>query len=127
MKKSTGIATSIGVAIILGVIIFQINETAWKQVSVEEYYEKDGKVASVVYPDNPQILGPLQINKDRYLLGEHVYVIIKDLNPQDKGSVDFFTPEGMLYETIGFNGEIQDYHKKYLLIIILRKMLWQFI
>ena len=34
-------------------------------------------VAHVVYPDNPQILGPLQINKDKYLLGENVYVIYK--------------------------------------------------
>ena len=49
----------------------------WQQVSVEEYYEKGGKVSHVVYPDNPQILGPLQINKDKYLLGENVYVIIK--------------------------------------------------
>ena len=113
MKKSMGIATGIGIAIIIGVIVFQVNETMWDQVTVEEYYDKDGKVASVVYPDNPQILGPLQINKDKYLLGEHVYVIISNLMPGDKGTVQFFTPEGKLYEEIGFNGEIRDYQKKY--------------
>ena len=113
MNRYVGIATGIGIAIIIGIIAFQLNETTWKQVSVEEYYDKGGKVAGVVYPDNPQLLGPLQINKDKYLLGEHVYVIIKDLNPQDKGHVDFFTPGGILYETIGFNGEVKDYHKKY--------------
>ena len=74
MKKSVSVATGIGIAIIVGVIFFQVNETMWKQASVEEYYEKDGNVAHVVYPDNPQILGPLQINKDKYLLGENVFV-----------------------------------------------------
>ena len=53
-----------------------------QQVSVEEYYEKGGKVAHVVYPDNPQILGPLQINKDKYLLGENVYVNFKRFDDQ---------------------------------------------
>ena len=113
MNRNVGIATGIGIAVIIGVIIFQVNETMWNQVSVEEYYEKGGKVASVVYPDNPQILGPLQINKDKYLLGEYVYVIIRDLMPGDKGTVQFFTPNGVLYEEIGFNGEIRDFQKKY--------------
>ncbi|MDC0064328.1 hypothetical protein OAJ67_04990 [Candidatus Nitrosopelagicus sp.] len=113
MNKNVGIAVGIGIAIIIGVIIFQITETTWQQSSVEEYYEKDGKVSSVVYPDNPQLLGPLQINKDKYLLGEHIYVIVKDLRPQDQGNIDFFTPNGVLYETIGFDGAQKDFYKKY--------------
>ena len=113
MNKNVGIATGIGVAIIVGVIIFQVDQTMWQQVSVDEYYEKDGKVAHVVYPDNPQILGPLQINKDKYLLGENIYVILKDLRPQDKGTVQFFTPGGVLYDTMGFNGENREFQKKY--------------
>ena len=113
MNKNVGIATAVGIAIIIGVIIFQVDQTMWQQVSVDEYYQKDGKVAHVVYPDIPQILGPLQINKDKYLLGENVYVILKDLRPQDKGSVQFFTPGGILYDEMGFNGENRDFQKKY--------------
>tara|TARA_Y100000590_G_scaffold293773_1_gene330898 strand:- start:224 stop:787 length:564 start_codon:yes stop_codon:yes gene_type:complete len=113
MNRNVGIATGIGIAIVIGVIVFQVNETMWKQSSVEEYYEKGGRVTSVVFPDNPQILGPLQINKDKYLLGEHVYVIISNLMPGDKGTVQVFAPDGTLYEEIGFNGEIRDYQKKY--------------
>ena len=113
MNKNVGIATGVGIAIIVGVILFQVNQTMWQQVSVEEYYDKGGKVPGVVYPDNPQILGPLQINKDKYLLGENVYVFIKDLKPQDKGSVQFFTPGGILYDEMGFNGEDKDFAKKY--------------
>ena len=113
MNRNVAIATGIGIAIIVGVIIFQVNQTMWQQVSVDEYYEKDGKVAHVVYPDNPQLLGPLQINKDKYLLGENVYVVLKNLRPQDMGAVQFFTPEGILYDEMGFNGENRDFQKKY--------------
>ena len=113
MNRNVGIATGIGIAIIAGVIIFQVDQTMWQQVSVDEYYEKGGKVSHVVYPDNPQLLGPLQINKDKYLLGENVYVILKDLRPQDQGTVQIFTPGGVLYDEMGFNGEIRDFQKKY--------------
>ena len=113
MKKNMGIATGIGIAIIVGVIIFQVDQTIWQQASVDEYYEKDGKVAHVVYPDNPQVLGPLQINKDKYLLGENVYVILTGLNLGDKGTVIFMTPENKIYTEWGFDGSRQDSQKKY--------------
>ena len=113
MNKNVGIATGVGIAIIVGVILFQVNQTMWQQVSVEEYYEKDGKVAGVVYPDNPQILGPLQINKDKYLLGENVYAFIKDLRPQDKGTVLFLTPDNKIYLEWGFDGSDRNFQKKY--------------
>ena len=113
MNRNVGIATGIGIAIIIGVIVFQVNETRWEQTSVEEYYEKDGKVSSVVYPDNPQLLGPLQINKDKYLLGENVYLILKDLKPGDKGSVLIITPENIIFDEWGFNGSEREMQKKY--------------
>ena len=113
MNRNVGIATGIGIAVIIGVMVFQVNETMWDQVSVEEYYEKGGKVAGVVYPDNPQLLGPLQINKDKYLLGENVYVILTNLRPQDKGSILFLTPEKVIYDEWGFNGSEREFQKKY--------------
>ncbi len=67
----------------------------------------------MVYPDNPQLLGPLQINKDKYLLGENVYVILKDLRPQDKGTILFLTPENKIYLEWGFNGVEREFQKKY--------------
>ena len=115
MNKNVGIATAVGIAIIIGVIVFQINDTAYHVSTPEEYKESIGtqSVSHVVYPDNPQILGPLQINKDQYLLGENVYVIITGLKPQDKGSVLFITPGGILFDEMGFNGENREFHKKY--------------
>ena len=113
MNRNVGVATGIGIAIIVGVIIFQLSDTIWMTSTVEEYYEKGGKVSHVVFPDNPQFLGPLQINKDKYLLGENIYVILKDLMPMDKGAVLFFTPGGILYEEWEFNGNERDFMKKY--------------
>ena len=113
MNKNVGIATGVGIAIIVGVILFQANQTMWQQVSVDEYYEKSGKVAHVVYPDNPQILGPLKINKDKYLLGENVFTSLGDLRPQDVGSILFITPTGIIYDEWGFNGMERESQKKY--------------
>ena len=113
MNRNVGIATGIGIAIIVGVIIFQVNQTMWQQASIDEYYEKDGKVAHVVYPNNPQILGPLQINKDKYLLGENVFVSLGDLRSQDMGTVQFITPTEIIYDEWGFNGMERESQKKY--------------
>ena len=115
MNRNVGIATAVGIAIVIGVIGIQVNDSMYHVSSPEEYKKSMGtqSISHVVYPDNPQLLGPLQINKDKYLLGEHVYVILKDIRPQDIGSVEFHTPEGILYDTMVFNGEINDYYKKY--------------
>ena len=115
MNRNVGIATAVGIAIVIGVIGIQVNDSMYHISSPEEYKKSMGtqSVAHVVYPDNPQILGPLQINKDKYLLGENVYVILRNIQPQDKGAVEFYTPGGILYDTMGFNGMDKDYFKKY--------------
>ena len=115
MNKFVGIATGVGIVVIIGVIGFQIYDTSYIVSSPEEYKKSMGKqtVAHVVYPDNPQVLGPLQINKDKYLLGENIFVFLKDLRPMDKGAVQFFTPEGILFNEMGFDGKEREFQKKY--------------
>ena len=113
MNKSVGIATGVGIVIIAGVIIFQLSETKWLTSSVDEYYEKGGKVPGVVFPDNPQMLGPLQINKDKYLLGENIFLMVKNLKPMDKGKVLFYTPENIKFSEFTFDGSKTDMFKSY--------------
>ena len=69
MNKNVGIATGVGIAIIVGVILFQVNQTMWQQVSVEEYYDKGGKVAGVVYPDNQGFIDFLKYEKSFFVQG----------------------------------------------------------
>ena len=115
MNKFVGIATGVGIVVIIGVIGFQIYDTSYIVSSPEEYKKSMGKqtVAHVVYPDNPQVLGPLQINKDKYLLGENVFITLGDLRPQDVGIVQFITPTGIIYDEWGFNGMERESQKKY--------------
>ena len=115
MNKGVKVAVVVGITIVIGVIAFQIYETSYIVSSPEEYKASigTGSVAHVVYPDNPQVLGPLQINKDKYLLGENVYVVLKNLMPMDKGSILFFTPGGILYDEWEFDGSQRDFYKKY--------------
>ena len=113
MKKSVQIAIVIGIAVIIGGIGYQFSETTWNKVSVEEYYEKDGKVSHVVYPDNPQVLSVLQINKDKYILGENIFYVISNLQPMDKGTVVFLTPMDKIYYSIEFDGATKEFEKGY--------------
>ena len=115
MNRNVGIAAAVGIAIIIGVIGFQVNDTFYYVSTPEEYKKSMGtqSVAHVVYPDNPQLLGPLQINKDKYLLGENVFVVLKGLKPNDVGAILFITPGGTIYDEWGFNGNERDFQKKY--------------
>ena len=113
MNRSVQIAVGVGIAIIIGVISFQLYETSWKQVSVDEYYDKGGKVPGVVFPANPQMLGPLQINKDKYLLGENIFLMVKNLQPMDQGKVVFYTPENIKFSEFTFDGSKSEMFKSY--------------
>ena len=115
MNKNVGIATAVGIAIIIGVVAFQFNDTMYYVSTPEEYKKSMGtqSVAHVVYPDNPQILGPLKINKDKYLLGENIFVSLGNLRPGDIGTVQFITPTGVVFEEWGFNGDERQSQKKY--------------
>ena len=56
MKKNVGVATGIGIAIIVTVILFQVNQTMWQQVSVEEFLYFEGKILAG-YRDSGHISG----------------------------------------------------------------------
>jgi len=109
------IAVIAGLVIIGAVIAFQIDQTTWKKSSTEEYYEKMGtqSVSHVVYPDNPQILYGLQINKDKYVLGENIFVIIRDVPMQLRDKIIFETPGGIEYHTIEVDGNKYTSGKEY--------------
>tara|TARA_Y100000996_G_C22507085_1_gene636850 strand:- start:222 stop:791 length:570 start_codon:yes stop_codon:yes gene_type:complete len=118
MKKTTTIATIVGVVIIVAVIGYQVNETMWQKTSTQDYYDKNCEVgcegvSHVVYPDNPQKLYGLQINKDKYILGESIYVIVTDIPEELKTRAIFYTPSGTEYYTIKIDGEKTSGFKQY--------------
>ena len=113
MNKSVGIAAAVGIAIIIGVIGFQIYDTTYQRSTVEEYYDDQVGVKNVVYPDNPQFLHGLKINKDKYLVGEKIFFSVQGIPMGLKDAVNFYTPEGILLIQYPFDGNEKTNFKHY--------------
>jgi len=113
MNKSVGIAAVVGIVIIIGVIGFQIYDTSYQKSTVEEYYEDRSKVKNVVYPENPQFLHGLQINKDKYLVGEKIFFSVQGIPMGLKDAINFYTPEGILFVQYTFDGNEKTNFKHY--------------
>ena len=113
MNKSVGIAAVVGIVIIIGVIGFQIYDTTYQRSTVEEYYENPLKVKNLVYPENPQFLHGLQINKDKYLVGEKIFFSVQGIPMGLKDAVSFYTPKGILFVQYPFDGNEKTNFKHY--------------
>jgi len=118
MNRNVGIATVIGIVIIIGVISFQIYDSSYKRSTTEEYYSDkthsdEKNIKHVVYPENPQTLRGVTINKDKYLIGENVFLKINNIPMGLKDNLNIFTPQGIKYLSIPFDGNDRDSFKHY--------------
>ena len=117
MEKKVVVSIIVGIVIVVGFIGYQMNETMWNRTSTEDYYEQDCEVGCdvkhIVYPENPQTLYGLKINKDKYLLGENIYVTVTDIPMGLKTQVLFFTPSGKQFYEIPIDGDRSSGFKQY--------------
>ena len=95
MNKSTGIAIGIAVIVITVIIAYQVNESQINQYSIDY-----------------QIVGPISIDKSKYVLGENVYINFS-LHPLEDGTVEFNRPDGKTYYSFDFNGSLKPDGKAY--------------
>ena len=95
MNKSTGIAIGIAVIVIIVIIAYQVNEYQLTQYALDY-----------------QIVGPLSIDKSKYVLGENVYINFS-LHPLEDGTVEFNRPDGKTYYSFDFNGSLKPDGKAY--------------
>ena len=102
MNTKTGIIVGVGAAIIIAIIIFQINEIGFGP----------GLTPSGIYPDDYQTVGPLTLAKEKHVLGENVFVWMT-LHPLEDGVASFYTPNDMLYYERSFNGSYDPNPKFY--------------
>ena len=91
-KVAIGVGIVIGIAIIISIISFQMEIDSNK---IQEGY--------TTYPDNPQTVGSLTINKDKYMIGEVVFISM-ELNPLENGLVEFYNQDEKLFYKFKFNG-----------------------
>lgn len=57
--------------------------------------------------------GPFAINKNQYKIGEKIFINIVNLRPDDIGEMQFYLPDGRLWDSIPFNGTEKSGFKKY--------------
>ncbi len=94
MNKKVAIGVGgVVIAIIIGIVAYQ--------VETEDRIEE----GHATYPDNPQTVGSLTINKGKYMIGEVVFINM-ELNPLENGQVEIFNPDGVLYHKFKFNGSV---------------------
>jgi len=93
VNKKVAIGVGIVIAIIIGILAYQV-ET-----------ENRMQEGHATYPENPQTVGSLTINKDKYMIGEIVFLTM-ELNPLENGQVEIFNPDGVLYHKFKFNGSV---------------------
>ena len=113
MNRNVAIATAVGIVIIIGAISYQIYDYSYGRSTTDEYYENLGQVKTVVYPENPQRLGGLVINKDKYIMGENVFINVVDIPMGLKSALEVYTPSGMKYMSLPIDGDEKNSLKHY--------------
>ena len=91
VNKKVAIGVGVVIAIIIGIVAYQME------------FENRMEEGHVTYPDNKQTVGSLTINKDKYMIGEVIFITM-ELNPLENGYVQLFNPEGNMYFQFKFNG-----------------------
>lgn len=96
-KKKAG--PIIGLVIIAVIII----------TGVYYYYNQQKSSEENVQWQN--ISGPFAINKFQYKLGENVFMVVSNLQPNNAGKIVIVDPKGDTYDSIPFNGTRKtDFH-----------------
>ena len=60
-----------------------------------------------VHPDAVSS-GPLTITQYQHKLSENVFIVVSGLEPNEKGSIRIFMPDGRLYKTIQYDGSVKN-------------------
>ena len=91
-KKKTGsIIAVIVIAVIITGGIYYYNQQKISEVNVQWQ----------------NVSGPFAINKSQYKLGEYVFMVVSNLNPNEAGKIVVVDPKGDVFLMIPFNGTLK--------------------
>ena len=51
--------------------------------------------------------GPIGVTKYEHTLGENVFFVIRGLQPNEEGTVGIFTPQGVLFKSLEYDGSLK--------------------
>ena len=105
-----GITAVIGISISLAGIIIDkpIGENTLNETTSEVEITPEGRA-------HPEAItsGPLTITQYQHKLSENVFIIVFGLEPNEKGNIRIFMPDGRLYKTIQYDGSVKDGFNSY--------------
>ncbi len=100
-KKNPVIILTIIAAVSVGVIIaFSVTGSPFDD-------DNEGKQHDFVWS------GPIGVTKYQHKLGEDVFLVVRNLQPNDKSTLHIFTPKGVEYKTIPYNGALKSDFNQY--------------
>lgn len=68
------------------------------------YYYNQQKMSEENNTSGWVISGPFAITKDKYRLGDNVFMVVQGLKPNDVGAIIVFDPKGGVFTHVLFNG-----------------------
>ena len=100
-KKNPVIILSIIAAVSVGVIIsFSVTGSPFDD-------DNEGKQHDYVWS------GPIGVTKYQHRLGDDVFLVIRNLQPNDKGTLYIYTPKGVEFKTISYDGAFKSDFNQY--------------
>ena len=100
------------IAISISLVGMTINKPIGKDVLNETRTEFEITPEDHAYPDAVSS-GPLTITQNQYKLAENVFIIVSGLEPNEKGNIRIFMPDGRLYKTIQYDGSAKNGFNQY--------------
>jgi len=76
-------------------------------IPVGIYYYNQQKAAVENTGSNGIASGPFSINKEKYRLGDYVFMVVEGLQPSDGGKMIIYDPKGGTFSTVQFNGTLK--------------------
>jgi hypothetical protein len=100
LKKKKSVKKSRTSSIIAVVVIAAISATAI-------YYYNQQKMSEENNTSQWIISGPFAITKEKYRLGENIFMVIQGLKPNDAGQMVVVDPKGGVFAQVPFNGTMK--------------------
>jgi len=94
------ISTIIAAIFVGGIITFSMTETPFDD-------DNEGKQHDYVWS------GPVGVTQYQHRLGDDIFLVVRDLQPNDKDTLHIYTPKGIEFETISYDGAVKSDFNQY--------------
>ena len=98
-RKIPIIAVPVGIVIIL-IVFFSNLGTEFDDVFIKKQHE-------VIWS------GPVGVTKYQHRLGDNVFLVIRNLQPNEKDTLHIYTPKGVEYKTVFYDGAFKSNFNQY--------------